>query len=74
MKRLGFGWLPDYLTRDDLKAGTPRILRSEIDNSHAVYPRASTVGRKTPREMQPGNFFVSSVSKNLGLFLDELDA
>ncbi|NJM09610.1 MAG: LysR family transcriptional regulator [Bdellovibrionaceae bacterium] len=38
MKQLGFGWLPDYLTRDELKAGSLRMLKTEIDNKHTVFP------------------------------------
>ena len=39
LKRLGFGWLPDYLIKKELKAGTLRLLKTEIDSTHTVYPR-----------------------------------
>lgn len=39
LKRLGFGWLPDYLVLEELKRGTLKPLKTEIDNTHTVYPR-----------------------------------
>lgn len=39
LKGLGFGWLPDYLVEKELKAGELRQLRTEIGNTHTVYPR-----------------------------------
>lgn len=39
LKRLGFGWLPDYLIQSELKTGVLHTLKTEIDNTHTVYPR-----------------------------------
>lgn len=39
MKRLGFGWLPDYLVKSELKSGNLRLLKCEMDNTHSVHPR-----------------------------------
>lgn len=39
MKRLGFGWLPDYLIQAELKKGSLRILKTELESTHVVYPK-----------------------------------
>ena len=39
IKRLGFGWLPDYMIQSEIKKGTLRVIKTEIDNTHAVHPR-----------------------------------
>lgn len=39
LKRLGFGWLPDYLIRKELKAGVLRTLKTQVESTHFVYPR-----------------------------------
>lgn len=39
LKRLGFGWLPDYLIRRELKSGVLRTLKTQVENTHLVYPR-----------------------------------
>lgn len=36
---LGFGWLPDYLIRPELRKGTLRTLRTEIESVHKLTPR-----------------------------------
>ncbi|MCB9073164.1 MAG: LysR family transcriptional regulator [Bdellovibrionaceae bacterium] len=39
MKQLGFGWLPDYLIQKELKKGELKLLKTQIDHSHTVFPR-----------------------------------
>lgn len=39
LKRLGFGWLPDYLIEDELKKKSLCLIKTEIDNTHTLYPR-----------------------------------
>lgn len=39
MKRLGFGWLPDYLADAEIERGVLQMLKTEIDNTHVVHPR-----------------------------------
>jgi DNA-binding transcriptional LysR family regulator len=39
LKRLGFGWLPDYLAGTELKKGALKILKTEFDSTHIVTPR-----------------------------------
>jgi DNA-binding transcriptional LysR family regulator len=39
MKKLGFGWLPDYLIDAEIKSGVLRAIESEIDTTHTLYPR-----------------------------------
>lgn len=39
LKKLGFGWLPDYMIKDELRKGQLQILRTELDNEHVLQPR-----------------------------------
>lgn len=39
LKRLGFGWLPDFLIDAELKRGTLVVLKTELENSHTLHPR-----------------------------------
>ncbi len=38
MKNLGFGWLPDYLIETELRKKELRVLKTDLDNTHTVYP------------------------------------
>lgn len=39
LKKLGFGWLPDYLIQDELKQKKLVVLRGELHSEHLVEPR-----------------------------------
>lgn len=39
LKGLGFGWLPDYLVEKELKQGSLRQVRSELETTHQLQPR-----------------------------------
>lgn len=39
LKGLGYGWLPEYLLKAELKAKSVQILKTEIDNEHFLSPR-----------------------------------
>lgn len=39
LNRLGFGWVPDYLIQSELKKGTLKKLKTDIDNTHTLSPR-----------------------------------
>lgn len=38
MRGLGYGWLPEYLIRDELNEGTLRLIRWEKPNRHIFHP------------------------------------
>ena len=38
-KKLGFGWLPEYLIKKELKMKSLQVLRAEIENEHTLRPR-----------------------------------
>lgn len=39
LKKLGFGWLPDYMIIDELRKKSLCLLKTEFNNIHTVYPR-----------------------------------
>lgn len=68
LKRLGFGWLPDYLSDIELKSGELQLLKTDIANTHLVHPHLyyrpeETIG-KAARELL--KFFQFSSSSENG--------
>ncbi|MCO5143887.1 MAG: LysR family transcriptional regulator [Oligoflexia bacterium] len=39
LKKLGYGWLPDYMVSQELRKKTLCVLNTEIANQHILYPR-----------------------------------
>ena len=39
LKRLGFGWLPDYLIEAEVRSGMLQVLRCDIESVHTLHPR-----------------------------------
>lgn len=62
LKKLGYGWLPEYLCKKELKMKTIQILKTEIDHECFLSPRLyhrkeETIGKTTKKLL---NYFRQS--------------